>query len=90
MLKTVKMSITIACITALSSGYAQANIGETFENNCTIVKADNKGELGKKLKHVKPDFKSKLKEHYANISCNDGNNVSRSTILNSAALYDRF
>ncbi|MEP0356504.1 MAG: hypothetical protein ABJH06_04025 [Paraglaciecola sp.] len=91
MLKTVRMSITIACMSVLSISYAHANIGETFENNCTIVKTDNKGELGKKIKSVKPDFKLKLKEHfYANISCSDGKNLPRSTILNSAALYDRF
>lgn len=90
MLKIVKTSIIVACVAALNIGYAQANIGETFENTCTIVKADSKGELGKKLKYVKPDFKLKLKENYTNISCSNDKSSARSTTLNSAALYNRF
>ncbi|MGJ8681923.1 MAG: DUF3718 domain-containing protein, partial [Paraglaciecola sp.] len=45
MLKIVKTSIAIATTSLLLAGNAQANVGEALQNICTIVKADDKGEL---------------------------------------------
>jgi hypothetical protein len=48
MLKIVKTSIAIATASLLFAGTAQADINVALQNICTIVKADDKGELRKK------------------------------------------
>jgi hypothetical protein len=48
MLKIVKTSIAIASISLLTAVNAQADVSEVLQNICTIVKADDKGELRKK------------------------------------------
>jgi hypothetical protein len=45
MLKIVKTSIAIASISLFTAGNAQADINDALQNICTIVKADDKGEL---------------------------------------------
>lgn len=86
MLKIVKTSIAIAT-TSLTlsgiSGTAQANVGEALQNICTIVKADDKGELRKKMKRVQSDFSLKIKDYYSGVSCG-GNSLIRTAMLNDA------
>jgi hypothetical protein len=83
MLKIVKTSIAIA-ITSLSfAGNVQANVDEVLQNICTIVKADDKSELRKKMKRVQSDYNLKLKDYYTGISCG-GNSLIRTAMLNNA------
>ena len=84
MLKIVKTSIAIATISLLTAGNAQANVSEALQNICTIVKADDKGELRKKMKRVQSDYKLKLKDYYTGVSCG-GNSLIRTAMLNNAA-----
>jgi len=83
MLKIVKTSIAIATISLLSAGNAQADVGEALQNICTIVKADDKGELRKKMKRVQSDYRLKLKDYYTGVSCG-GNSLIRTAMLNNA------
>jgi hypothetical protein len=83
MLKIVKTSIVIATASLMFVGSAQADINEALQNICTIVKADDKGELRKKMKRVQSDFRLKLKDYYTGISCR-GNNLIRTAMLNNA------
>lgn len=69
MLKIVKTSILVAASTLVFAGQAQANVNEALQNICTIVKADDKGELRKKMKKVQSDYGLKLQDYYNGISC---------------------
>jgi len=81
MWKLVKTSIAIICL--LSVGYVQSDVNEVLINICNIVKADDKGELRKKMKRVESDFNLKLKDYYSGISC-DGDSLIRTAMLNDA------
>jgi hypothetical protein len=83
MLKIVKTSIVIATASLMFAGSAQADINEALQNICTIVKADDKGELRKKMKRVQSDLGLKLKDYYTGISCR-GNSLIRTAMLNNA------
>ena len=83
MLEIVKTSIAIATISLLTAGNAQADVSEVLQNICTIVKADDKGELRKKMKRVQSDFRLKLKDYYTGVSCG-GNSLIRTAMLNNA------
>ncbi|PKG99160.1 DUF3718 domain-containing protein [Paraglaciecola sp. MB-3u-78] len=83
MLKIVKTSIAIASISLFTAGNAQADINEALQNICTIVKADDKGELRKKMKRVQSDFRMKLKDYYTGVSCG-GNSLIRTAMLNDS------
>jgi hypothetical protein len=83
MLKIVKTSIAIATASLLFAGNAQADVSEALQNICTIVKADDKGELRKKMKRVQSDFRMKLKDYYTGVSCG-GNSLIRTAMLNNA------
>ncbi len=83
MLKIVKTSLVIATATLTFSGSAQANVNEALANICTIVQADDKGELRKKMKRVQSDYRLKLKDYYSGISCG-GNSLIRTAMLNNA------
>jgi hypothetical protein len=83
MLKIVKTSIAIAITSLFFAGNVQADVGEVLQNICTIVKADDKGELRKKMKRVQSDYNLKLKDYYTGISCG-GNSLIRTAILNNA------
>ena len=48
MLKIVKTSLIIAASTVTFSNVANASVDEALANICTIVQADDKGELRKK------------------------------------------
>jgi hypothetical protein len=83
MLKIVKTSIVIATASLMFASNAQADISEALQNICTIVKADDKGELRKKMKRVQSDFRLKLKDYYTGVSCG-GNSLIRTAMLNNA------
>jgi hypothetical protein len=83
MLKIVKTSIAIATASLLFAGNAQADVSEALQNICTIVKADDKGELRKKMKRVQSDFRMKLKDYYTGVTCG-GNSLIRTAMLNNA------
>ncbi|MFT6285238.1 MAG: hypothetical protein ACJAXM_001721 [Arenicella sp.] len=83
MLKIVKTSIAIATISLLTVGNAQADVSDALQNICTIVKADDKGELRKKMKRVQSDYRLKLKDYYTGVSCG-GNSLIRTAMLNDA------
>lgn len=83
MLKIVKTSIAIATISLFTAGNAQADVSEALQNICTIVKADDKGELRKKMKRVQSDYRLKLKDYYTGVSCG-GNSLIRTAMLNNA------
>jgi hypothetical protein len=83
MLKIVKTSIAIAATSVLFASNAQADINEALQNICTIVKADDKGELRKKMKVVESDYRMKLQDYYTGISCG-GNSLIRTALLNNS------
>jgi hypothetical protein len=83
MLKIVKTSIAIATASLLFAGNAQADVSEALQNICTIVKADDKGELRKKMKRVQSNFRMKLKDYYTGVTCG-GNSLIRTAMLNDA------
>ena len=83
MLKIVKTSIAIATVSLMMSSTAHADINDALQNICTIVKADDKGELRKKMKKVKSDFNLKLKDYYSGITCG-GNSLIRTAMKNNA------
>jgi|TARA_R110002012_G_scaffold155654_2_gene316520 hypothetical protein len=83
MLKIVKASIAIATTSIIFAAPAQADVAEALQNICTIVKADDKGELRKKMKRVQSDYRLKLQDYYSGISCG-GNSLIRTAMLNDA------
>ncbi len=83
MLKIAKISLLAA---ALGLGYtttASADVSSALANICTIVQADDKGELRKKMRDVENDYRRKLKDYYTGISC-DGNSLIRTAMLSNA------
>ncbi|WP_420933822.1 DUF3718 domain-containing protein [Alteromonas sp. A081] len=84
MLKIVKTSIIIAASSLAFSNTAQANdINDALANICTIVQADDKGELRKKMRSVQADYRLKLRDYYAGVSC-DGQSLIRTAVTNNA------
>ena len=79
MLKIVKASLAAAALTMGYSSVANAGINEALANICTIVQADDKTELRKKMRSVQSDFRLKLRDYYTGISCN-GNSLIRTAI----------
>lgn len=83
MLKIIK-SITIITVASLfAAGSAQADVNDDLQNICTIIKADDKSELRKKMKKVENDYKLKLQDYYSGISCG-GESLIRVAFLNNA------
>ena len=82
MLKNVKSPLLLALALSVSP-VALADINEALANICTIVQADDKGELRKKMRMVESDYRLKLKDYYSGISCN-GNSLIRTAVLNNA------
>ncbi len=70
MLKIVKTPIVIAAVSFALAGQAHADVNDALQNICTIVKADDKGELRKKMKSVQTNYKLKLQDYYTGVSCN--------------------
>ena len=83
MLKIVKTSIAVANVSLMMSGTVHADINDALQNICTIVKADDKGQLRKKMKKVKSDFNLKLRDYYSGITCG-GNSLIRTAMQNNA------
>lgn len=83
MLKIVKTSLVIAAASLTFSGTAQADVNAALQNICTIVKADDKSELRKKMKKVQANYKLKLQDYYNGISCG-GESLIRTAFLNNA------
>jgi hypothetical protein len=83
MLKIVKTSIVILIPSLIFVGNAQADVNEALQNICTIIKADDKGELRKKMKRVQSDYNLKLKDYYTGVSCG-GNSLIRTAMLNNS------
>lgn len=82
MLKIVKISLVVAATLSVSAT-AQADVTEALANICTIVEADDKGELRKKMRAVESDYRLKLKDYYSGVSCG-GNSLIRTALLNNA------
>ncbi len=83
MLKIVKTSIAIAATSVVFAAPAQADVAEALQNICTIVKADDKCKLRKKMKRVQSDYRLKLQDYYTGITCG-GNSLIRTAMLNDA------
>lgn len=81
---TFKTTLTIGsvCLGLLSLS-AHADINDDLANICTIVQADDKGELRKKMRRVQSDYRLKLHDYYSGISCN-GNSLIRTALLSNA------
>jgi len=82
MLKIVKISLVVAATFGVSAT-AQADVTESLANICTIVEADDKGELRKKMRAVESDYRLKLKDYYSGVSCG-GNSLIRTALLSNA------
>ncbi|MEC8206798.1 MAG: DUF3718 domain-containing protein [Pseudomonadota bacterium] len=82
MLKIVKISLFVAATLGVSAT-AQADVTEALANICTIVEADDKGELRKKMRAVESDYRLKLKDYYSGVSCG-GNSLIRTALLSNA------
>ena len=83
MLKIVKASLAITVSTFVFSNVAHADVNEALANICTIVQADDKGELRKKMRSVQSDFNLKLRDYYAGITC-DGQSLIRTALTSNA------
>lgn len=71
------------CLFVIPAGKVYADVNEALQNICTIVKADDKSELRKKMKKVESDYRLKLKDYYTGISCG-GNSLIRTALLSNA------
>ena len=83
MLKSLKITAVVAITYASVLSSAQAGVAEDLQNICTIVKADDKSELRKKMKKVESDYRLKLQDYYTGISC-EGESLIRIAFLNNA------
>ena len=83
MLKIVKSSLFALTASLAFTGTANANVEEALANICTIVSADDKGELRKKMRAVQSDYRLKLHDYYSGISCN-GQSLIRTALQNNA------
>ena len=84
MLKLAKTtSIALVSVSFLFAGTANASVENALQNICAIVKADDKGELRKKMKKVQSDYRLKLRDYYNGVTCG-GQSLIRTAILNDA------
>lgn len=83
MLKIVKTSLAVAAASFIFSGTAQAGVEDALANICTIVQANDKGELRKKMRDVQSDYRLKLHDYYGGVSCN-GKSLIRTAIESNA------
>lgn len=79
--KLVVSTVCVACFSV--SNFANASIEDDLANICAIVKADDKGELRKKMRTVQSNYSIKLRDYYSGISCGD-KSLIRVAILNNA------
>ena len=78
-----KLLATVIASAALLSPVAQADLTEDLQNICTIVKNNDKGELRKKMRGVKDDYRMRLGDFYEGVSCG-GQSLIRYAMLNGA------
>ena len=64
---------------------AHASVESELQNICTIVKADDKSELRKKLSSVQKNFKLKLQDYYSGISCSGDSLIRTAFVSGSVA-----
>ncbi|MCC2617114.1 DUF3718 domain-containing protein [Aestuariibacter halophilus] len=83
MFKCVKASLAIATLSLIAAPIAHAGVEDALQNICTIVKADDKAELRKKMKAVETDYRLKLQDYYNGISCG-GDSLIRHAFVNNA------
>ena len=83
MLKNFKTIVAVSAATLAFSNVASANVNEALANICTIVQADDKVELRKKMRDVETDYRLKLKDYYSGITCN-GQSLIRTALLANA------
>jgi len=83
MLKIVKTSLVIAATSLFFAGNANADVNQALANICNIVKANDKGELRKKMKKVESDYRLKLQDYYSGVSCG-GNSMIRLAFTSNA------
>lgn len=82
-MKTLKYFIALPFLTAPHITVANDDVSAALANICSIVIADDKGELRKKMKIVNSNFRLKLRDFYSGVSCN-GNSLIRTAVLNDA------
>ncbi|WP_421134448.1 DUF3718 domain-containing protein [Alteromonas sp. A079] len=84
MLKIVKTPLFIAASCTVFSNTTQAaDVNEALANICTIVQANDKSELRKKMRSVQSDYNLKLHDYYGAISC-DGLSLIRTALSSNA------
>ncbi|MEW9796614.1 DUF3718 domain-containing protein [Alteromonas sp. CYL-A6] len=83
MLKHVTTSLVLTIASLGFASTASAGVEDDLANICTIVQADDKGELRKKMRRVQMDYRLKLHDYYTGITC-DGNSLIRTAVLNNA------
>ncbi len=83
MLKVAKITVATLVLGLGFNATAQANINEALANICTIVQADDKNELRKKMRDVENDYRMKLKDYYSGVTCN-GQSLIRTALLANA------
>ena len=82
MLKNV-LSIAFIAAGLGFTNTASASIESELQNICSIVQADDKGQLRKKMSNVQKNFSLKLQDYYGGISCG-GNSLIRTAFLAGA------
>ena len=81
----MKKLLTIALTSAaLISPLAQADLATDLANICTIVKNNDKGELRKKMRSVKDDYRMRFGDFYDGVMCS-GKSLIRWSMENNAA-----
>ncbi|MDF2179036.1 DUF3718 domain-containing protein [Aliiglaciecola sp. CAU 1673] len=80
-LSTLTLVTTISALSFAPASFADIN--ETLQNICTIVKNDDKSELRKKMRAVQDDYRLRLGDYYDGISC-AGNSLIRYAMENEA------
>jgi hypothetical protein len=82
--------ITAAALSLCLTTHVSADVNESLQNICTIIKSDDKGELRKKMKAVQSDYNLKLRDYYSGITCGgkslikssfDYNSINTGTVL---------
>ncbi|NVK54886.1 MAG: DUF3718 domain-containing protein [Alteromonadaceae bacterium] len=83
MLKFTKTAALLLTATFGINTAAVAGVEESLANICTIVAADDKAELRKKMRTIQTDYSLKLRDYYSGISCN-GQSLIKTAIANNA------
>ncbi|MDC8830738.1 DUF3718 domain-containing protein [Alteromonas gilva] len=83
MLKFTKTAALLLTVTLGINTTAIAGVEESLANICTIVAADDKGELRKKMRDIQADYSLKLRDYYSGITCS-GQSLIKTAITNNA------